>query len=165
MIKNARKNAWNLQKCFSICAFKVKCLKSDQIWTKSRNLKWICKTFFSSKTMPPKMVPDIGEAQSVGGASHLDVDSFLGLLAIKEAFDVKVWAPRVLLHRWTHPLPLTGYNHVGIHSCGKKKKKKTSHHRLHSTSRQRKSLKKYFSVDRKLYSLLIKLINKVKESL
>lgn len=52
--------------------------------------------------------------------AHLDVDAFLGFLSVKQAFDVKVWAPCVLLNRRANPLSFTGDDHVWIDSCGEK---------------------------------------------
>lgn len=50
--------------------------------------------------------------------AHLDVDALFRFLSVKQAFGVKVRAPRVLLHWWTNPLSFTGDDHIGIHSCG-----------------------------------------------
>lgn len=46
--------------------------------------------------------------------AHLNVDAFLGLLAVEQAFDIEVGAPRVLVHRGAHPLPLTGDDDVRV---------------------------------------------------
>lgn len=49
--------------------------------------------------------------------AHLDVDAFLGFLAVKQAFDIKVRAPCVLVNRRTDLLPLAGDDHVGVDGC------------------------------------------------
>lgn len=45
---------------------------------------------------------------------HLHVDPVLGFLAVEQAFDVKVWAPRVLINGRTNSFSFTGDDHVGI---------------------------------------------------
>ena len=46
--------------------------------------------------------------------AYLNVDAFLGLLAVEQAFDIEVGAPRVLVHRRAHSLSLTGDDDVRV---------------------------------------------------
>lgn len=58
------------------------------------------------------------------------MDPVLGFLAVEQAFDVKVWAPCVLINGRTNSFSFTGDDHVGIDGYREKRSQGYFFHNL-----------------------------------